>query len=150
MLCPKPPKTDNCPPLVLTDCNGTPRVAPDDQISKDGLGWFCRLAYEPQDRNFIEFYFDTGLTYKGPIPKRTLDMLAVAFAYAHLSPGAQQTAIDDQSGVAGAEMALEVTYQAQIAKWLVLQPDLQVILNPGGNRDLRNAVVVGGQVSITF
>ena len=36
--------------------------------SEQGLGWFGRIAFEPQDRNFIGFYFDTGLNYKGLIP----------------------------------------------------------------------------------
>ena len=35
------------------------------QKSDQGLGWFGRIAFQPQDRNFIGFYFDTGLTYKG-------------------------------------------------------------------------------------
>jgi porin len=67
-----------------------------------------------------------------------------------LSPGSQQAEIDQGSVGVGAEMALEVTYQAQITKWLSIQPDLQVIINPDGNRDLNNALVIGGRVSITF
>jgi len=47
-------------------------------------------------------------------------------------------------------MVLEATYQAQINKWLSIQPDLQLIINPGGNQDLGNAVVIGGRASITF
>jgi porin len=118
--------------------------------SDQGLGWFGRIAFEPQDRNFIGFYFDTGLTYKGLIPTRDGDTLGVAFAYAQLSSGAQQAATDAGSVGVGAEMALEVTYQAQITKWLSVQPDLQVIINPGGNQDLDNALVIGGRASITF
>jgi porin len=86
--------------------------------SDQGLGCFGRIAFEPQDRNFIGFYFDTGLTYEGLIPTRDGDTLGVAFAYAQLSSGAQQAAIDAGSVGVGAEMALEVTYQAQISKWL--------------------------------
>ena len=131
--------------LTTTDNAGGTEKKPD-----QGLGWFGRIAFEPPDRNFIGFYFDTGLTYKGLIPTRDGDTLGVAFAYAQLSSGAQQVATDDGSIGVGAEMALEVTYQAQITKWLSIQPDLQVIFNPGGNRDLNNALVVGGRVSITF
>jgi porin len=118
--------------------------------SDQGLGWFGRIAFEPQDRNFLGFCFDTGLTYKGLIPTREGDTLGVAFAYAQLSSGAQQAEIDEGSVGVSAEMALEVTYQAQITKWLSIQPDLQVIIKPGGNQDLRNALVVGGRFSITF
>src|SRR6516164_9344808 len=118
--------------------------------SDQGLGWFGRIAFEPQDRNFIGLNLDTGLTYNGLIPTRDGDTLGVAFAYAQLSSGAQQAAIDAGSVGVGAEMALEVTYQAQISKWLSVQPDLQVIINPDGNQDLNNALVIGSRVSITF
>lgn len=32
----------------------------------------------------------------------------------------------------------------------MLQPDLQYIINPGGSQNLRNALVIGGRVAITF
>ena len=131
--------------LSATDNARGPEKKPD-----QGLGWFGRIAFEPPDRNFIGFYFDTGLTYKGPIPTRDGDALGVAFAYARLSSGAQQAEIDEGSVGVGAEMALEVTYQAQITKWLSIQPDLQVIIHPDGNQVLNNALVVGGRVCITF
>jgi porin len=67
-----------------------------------------------------------------------------------LSSGARQAAVKDGSVGVGAEMVLEATYQAQINKWLSIQPDLQFIINPGGTRDLGNAAVIGGRVSITF
>jgi carbohydrate-selective porin OprB len=36
----------------------------------------------------------------------------------------------------GAEMALEITYQAKTTKCLSTQPDLQIMINPAGNQDL--------------
>jgi porin len=154
MLYRPPPKmAENAPPPEKDSksaLNNTARPGITEKKSDQGLGWFGRIAFEPQDRNFIGFYFDTGLTYKGLIPTRDGDTLGVAFAYARLSSGAQRTATDAGSVGVGAEMALEVTYQAQITKWLSIQPDLQVILNPGGNQDLNNALVIGGRVSITF
>jgi porin len=153
MLYRKPPKLAEDPATVDKDgkralSDTHERVT--EKKSDQGLGWFARIAFEPQDRNFIGFYFDIGLTYKGLVPSRSADTLGVAFAYAQLSSGAQQAAIDAGSVGVGAEMALEVTYQAQITKWLSIQPDLQVIINPGGNQDLNNALVIGGRVSITF
>jgi len=118
--------------------------------SEQGLGWFGRIAFDPQDRNFLGFYFDTGLTYTGLIPTRDEDVLGLAFAYAQLSRGAQQQAIDGGSTGVGAEMVLEATYQAKVTKWLSIQPDLQFIINPGGNQDLGNALVIGARAAITF
>ena len=98
----------------------------------------------------MAFYFDTGLTYKGLIPTRDGDTFGVAFAYAKLSSGALQQGSSESAGGLGAEMALEATYLTQITKWLSLQPDLQFIINPGGNKGLSNALVIGGRLSITF
>ena len=36
--------------------------------SNQGLGWFGRIAFGPQNRNFVGFYFDTGLVYTGTDP----------------------------------------------------------------------------------
>jgi porin len=104
----------------------------------------------PQDQNFIGFYFDIGLTYKGLFPSRHDDTIGIAFDYARLSSGAQQAAIVSGSVGVGAEMVLEDTYQARITKWLSMQPDLQFSINPGGNRDLKNALATGLRTAITF
>jgi porin len=118
--------------------------------SDQGLGFFGRIAFTKEDRNFLNFYFDTGLTYKGLIPTRDNDTLGVAFAYAQLGNNARNSLIDEGSVGVGAEMVLEATYQAQITPWLIIQPDIQYIINPGGTQDLGNAFVVGGRAAITF
>lgn len=118
--------------------------------SDQGLGWFGRIAGAPSDRNFINFYFDTGLSYKGLIPGRDDDTLGLAFAYAQLSPGARSGLRDEGSSPVGAEMVIELTYQVQVTKWLIVQPDLQYIVNPGGTRDFENALVLGGRAAIVF
>jgi carbohydrate-selective porin (OprB family) len=62
----------------------------------------------------------------------------------------QQAAMDDGSVGVGAEMAFEATYQAQINKWLSIQPKLQYTINLGGNQDHQNALVIGCRLSLTF
>jgi carbohydrate-selective porin OprB len=47
-------------------------------------------------------------------------------------------------------MLLEFSYKAILTPWLDVQPDAQLIINPGGTQDLNNAFVVGGRVSINF
>lgn len=118
--------------------------------SDQGLGWFGRVGCGPQDRNFLGFYFDTGLSYKGLIPARNDDTFGVAFAYGQLSNGARQSLYDEGSRGVGAEMVLEVTCQCQLTPWLTLQPDLQYVINPGATQDYGNALVVGARASITF
>lgn len=118
--------------------------------SDQGLGFFTRVAFTPQDRNFVDFYFDTGLTYKGLIPTRDNDTLGVAFGYAQISNGARSGLADEGSRPARAEMVLETTYQIQINPWLILQPDLQYIIQPNATRDLGNALLLGFRANVTF
>jgi porin len=54
-----------------------------------GLGVFARLAFDPQDRNFIGFYAEGGFNYKGLIPTRDNDILGVGIGYAQLTNGAK-------------------------------------------------------------
>jgi len=121
-----------------------------DQVSGQGLGWFGRLAFQKGDRNFVDFYFDTGLAYRGLIPGRDDDTVGVGFAFAQVGGAAGGQLLAEGSRGIGGEMVLEATYQAQITPWLAIQPDLQFIINPGGTRDFGNALVVGGRLAVTF
>jgi porin len=125
-------------------------AAPAGQSSTQGLDWFGRIGFSPQDRNFLGFYVDTGLSYQGLIPTRDNDTIGLAFAYAQLTDGAAQSAFDDGSRQVGAEMVVEATYQAQLTQWLVFQPDLQFIIHPGGSGSIDNALIIGGRLTVTF
>lgn len=118
--------------------------------SQQGLGWFGRIAFEPQDSNFVGFYFDTGLVYTGLIPTRDEDRIGVGFGYAQLTRGAARNLEETGSTGVGAEMVVEFSYEAVITPWLTLQPDAQLIINPGGTQDLNNAFIIGGRASIAF
>jgi porin len=58
------------------------------------------------------------------------------------------------------ETVLEITYEARIAPWWLLQPDLQLVFHPGGfttapvpapvGRPIPNALVIGIRSGITF
>ena len=118
--------------------------------SNQGLGWFGRIAFGPQNRNFVGFCFDTGLVYTGLIPTRDEDQVGVGFVYAQLTNGARRTLELGGSRGVGAEMVLEFAYKAILTPWLYIQPDAQFIINPGATQDLSNAFVIGGRVSIDF
>lgn len=136
------------------------------KAATQGLGAFLRIGGAPGDRNLIDLEIDTGLTYKGLLPSRPLDALAVGFAYARIGGAARGLSADQAffNGIAQPirdyEAVLEVTYQVNVAPWWILQPDFQVIFHPGGNiaapppappsEPIANAVVVGLRSTITF
>ena len=62
-----------------TDCT---TITSDTEKKDQGIGCFARVGCTPPDRNAVDFYFDTGLTYKGLIPKRDNDTVGLAFCCA--------------------------------------------------------------------
>jgi len=50
----------------------------------------------------------------------------------------------------GYEIVIAPAYEAQITRWLTIQPDAQCIIRPGTTGDLETAFVPGGRISIIF
>jgi porin len=51
--------------------------------------------------------------------------------------------------VADAETGFEITYSDQITPWLRVQPDLQLVVDPGGDQDRDELWVAGLRIEIT-
>jgi len=133
--------------------------------ASQGLAAFLRIGYAPPDRNLISLEIDAGLTFKGLLPGREVDVLGVATSYGRI--GYARRLDQDEVLFTGIEhpirdyeAVLEVTYEARIAPWWVLQPDLQLVFHPGGyiaapppapvGQPIRNALVLGLRSAITF
>jgi porin len=103
-----------------------------------GIGGFARIAASPSDRNLMNFYGEAGINFMGIWKERPDDTFGCAAAFSQLSPSI--SAFDrDTAFFAGEalpvrtyELALEVTYQAQIGPSWIIQPDFQYIFRPGG------------------
>ena len=131
-----------------------------------GLAAFLRAGAAPPNRNLISLEVDAGLAYKGLFPGRQLDLLGVAASYGRIGNAARRLDRDEilftgKNGIIrNYEAVLEITYQARIAPWWVLQPDLQLVFHPGGHialsppapatRPIPNALVLGFRSAITF
>lgn len=117
---------------------------------EQGLSLFSLVNFAPKFNNNIPFYFQTGLVYKGLIPRRDNDQAGVALAFGDYSPYKQIA--DENSGkpVQTYEGVLEFDYRVQINKWAYFQPSLQYIIRPGATGLLANATVIGIQTGIIF
>ena len=131
-----------------------------------GLAGFLRVGGTPGDRNLISLEVDAGMTYKGLLPDRELDLMGVAASYGRIGSAARGLAGDAvrltgvEQPARDYETVLELTYQLNVAPWWVLQPDLQLIFHPGGHvaspssapagQPIPNALVLGIRSTITF
>ncbi|WP_075594748.1 carbohydrate porin [Novacetimonas hansenii] len=131
------------------------RPAPDASRS---LGIFVRATGNRGDRNAISFAIDAGLNLKAPFPNRVNDTLGFGWGMGRATSGLR--AYDRMRGamVQGNENHFELTYQAQVMPWMVVQPDFQYVLHPMGGagdpshpaRAIGNEAVFGLHTNVNF
>jgi porin len=133
-----------------------------DDPAQQGLVGFFRVAGAPSDRNLASWGIDGGLVYKGLIPTRDWDTLALAGSYLEISDDlrrAQRDLNDLIVGMGGAapfthladyEAVIELSYKAQLTAWWTLQPSVQRVFHPGARvlADIPDAWVVIVQTSL--
>ena len=122
-----------------------------------GLTPFVSLLFAPDDSlSKIPFFVNGGVVYRGLIPGRDADTLNLGVVYGQFSPvqrraqRVQQAAGLPDITVQSFEMMIELGYILQLTQWLTVQPDVQYVVQPGGSDALRNAVVVGAQIAVSF
>lgn len=118
----------------------------EDEDPFQGLSAFARVGFADERANLFDRYVGGGLVYRGPFPGRGRDRLGLAVAAARLGDDYGR-GVELAGGTAeGWEVAVELTYRAAITPWLWIQPDVQLVVNPGGDSDLDDALVVGARL----
>lgn len=118
----------------------------DEPKDNQGLGLFARYGFAHPDVNMINHFWSAGASYQGLIPSRDEDVLGFGVAQSILS----KTYRHNVNSLADRETVYEVYYAIQLTPWCVITPDVQVITNPGGDKDARDALVGGVRVKIAF
>jgi porin len=127
-----------------------------DPKHNQGLIPFAGVTFAPLDINTFPFFFLAGLIYNGPIPGRDRDTAGLGIAYGQFSDELQRSQRLEQklngssNGVQHFEMILELTYQIELAPHLIVQPDAQYIIRPGGTGNIPDALVLGVQIAINL
>lgn len=115
----------------------------DDKKDDQGLTFFGHIGLSPENRNDVDRYIGTGLSYKGLIPKRDKDLTGIGMAMVHFS-----RRLDNIDGRLGEETALECFHRIQVTPWLYFQPDVQFIFRPNGKE--KSSTAIGLRTGITF
>jgi porin len=114
-----------------------------DAEDTQGLGLFGRYGWADSKVNEVTNFWSAGIQYQGLMPGRDGDVLAFGFAQGTFSDRAAAYTDDYES-------ACELYYSAQITPWLALSPNIQYIVNPGGNETVSDAVVLGLRLQMSF
>jgi porin len=117
-----------------------------DPKDQQGLGIFARYGYAPEEVNRIEHFWSVGAVYEGLFEHRDKDRLGFGVAQSILSD-AYEREVDP---LADRETVYELYYSIMVTPWLTITPDVQVITNPGGRNDARDALVGGLRIKLVF
>lgn len=156
--------TSAFPSLAEIAANGRPRI----QYGDDGLyglvegrltgkaddgsglsGWI-RLGLANGDINLVSSYVGAGLVYTGLIGGRQKDQIGLAVARAGLGTGARAAGLRQGRDIGDAETDIEATYRYVATDWLNVQPDIQYLIRPNGDRGIPNALVVGVRLALAY
>ncbi|MDR3530970.1 MAG: carbohydrate porin [Rhodopila sp.] len=132
--------------------------------SKDlGIGVFLQVMGAPDTFNLSNLFIEGGLNWKGPFEGRESDVFGLGVSYLGISPATRRFGSDvvaftgTGSPYQGNETVVEATYLYQVAPWWTLQPDMQVVVNPGAGipssfsrTPLKNAFIGGVRATVTF
>jgi porin len=127
-----------------------------DPAEKRHLDAFAAFVCAPDQRvNTAPYFFDTGLVAYGFLPSRPRDFAGFGVAYGSYSGDLRRAeeiraATDPSVGVQSFEMTLELTYGCTVKPGLLVQPSLQYLINPGGNKAIPNALAIGANVVFNF
>jgi porin len=118
--------------------------------TKKGLDLLFEFVGAPGDRNSLQYEFTTGARYTGLIPGRDADKVGFGLIYSDNGIAFSQANVNDGGPGLGGETTLELDYQYNPAPWLSIQPDAQYIIDPGGNSNRDDILVLGLRTIVRF
>jgi porin len=127
-----------------------------DPAERRHLGAFAAFVCAPDQRvNTAPCFFDAGLVAYGFLPNRPRDFAGFGVAYGSYSGDLRraeelQAMSDPAVAVRSWEMTLELNYGCTVRPGLLVEPSLQYLVNPGGNKAVPNALALGVNVVFNF
>lgn len=108
----------------------------------EGLTAWAAAYLAPQEHiNTQTYQLAGGLICQGLPPNRDYDVTALCVILSNFSDQ-----LEDQK----METVLELNHRFQLGPWFYITPDVQFIINPNGRDDIRNALVLGLELSFNF
>ncbi|HDT2544613.1 TPA: carbohydrate porin [Klebsiella aerogenes] len=128
---------------------------------QNGLNIFGHLAINDKNTATMDYQIQAGIIYKGPFASRPQDFISFGVSKMHANTKVarraqlqnQMRGIDDYDDplyvpVRRSEYAAELHYSFRVTPWLTLRPNLQLLAHPGGIEEIKDAWVIGNQVTI--
>ena len=106
-----------------------------------GLAGWLRIGVADPRYNPVARYLGGGLVYSGVFRERPDDQIGLSIADAEFGDRYRRSQTLAGRPTRPRELVVEAAYQASLARWLSIEPDLQYVARPSGDEKLRNALV---------
>lgn len=116
-------------------------------LDNKSISLWAGLQYAPLESvSAVTYMAYAGVRFKGFTPNRPNDALFFSWTGGWFSEN-YKTASGE---MASCENIVELTYVIQLNQNISIQPDLQYVITPNGDKNIDNALVVGGQLVVSF
>ncbi|MEQ1490398.1 MAG: carbohydrate porin [Terricaulis sp.] len=109
---------------------------------------FARVGLSDGDTTPYVGGWQAGVLFTNVIPSRADSQLSIGAYQGRFGSKFRANQRDDGLNASSAETGIELTYSDQVTPWLRLQPDVQVVLDPNGDRDRQELWTAGLRFTI--
>lgn len=126
-------------------------ISLDQQVSND-ITLFARYGIQDEDVSKFDQVFTIGGQIIGNSWKRANDVIGIAYGASHVDGKYKDASLGLDGYVANAsyEHYLEAYYKYWANKNLSISPDIQYIVNPGGDKEKDDIFIYGARMQATF
>jgi len=126
-------------------------ISLDQQISND-ITLFARYGIQDEDISKFDQVFTIGGQIIGNSWKRANDVIGIAYGASHVDGKYKDASLglDGYAANASYEHYLEAYYKYWANKNLSISPDIQYIVNPGGDKGKDDIFIYGARMQATF
>ena len=126
---------------------GQQQIWRDSAKSGRSISLWCGAQFAPvESLCTMPFMAYGGLQFQGIIPSRVQDSILVSWTGGWFSGDYA----DSLGASRSCENVVELTYVIALTNNISIQPDIQYIIRPYGNPDIEDALVLAGQLIISF
>lgn len=124
--------------------------------SQRSLSVFLNATHVDRRTAPLDSQIAVGLLLTGPFAARAKDAVGLAVGRTHVNSriaaaeGRANASGGDGRPVQSSEYVGEMFYSLQLAHWLQLRPDVEYVIQPGGNSHTTNDVIVALRLSVNL
>lgn len=131
---------------------GTAIDGPNGPTTTHGLSIFLNLTQTDRRTTRTDNQAALWLVYAGPFAGRPNDDIGIGIGRTHVNGRAAlaEALANPGSARAGSEYTAEFYYGVHVRPWLIMRPNIQYVVDPGGYMHARDIIALGLKSAVTF